>query len=235
MTALEPAPVLDLDAAIQRVSDVLASLQAQRSAPRASVQANGLPAHVAPGELIESAWGNAVVDDLVANDSEHDGFTARMAAIDQVNNTQQVTVDRYNFEFAPGMRQWWCGWGTGPFSSGGGYLAMTDAAGDYSLVQIVGSLSAQFMRPMVVGVSIWVACQGTTGDPQTFLRLNGNPGPFTIAEDVGVAHAGNYTLNLTVVMPVNVGDYLNLTAQQVAGGANLVGGQMRITELRRTG
>lgn len=55
---------LTLEDAIAQVSAVLESLRAAEVAPRAPVLPNGLPGPVAAGELIEAAWGNAVVTSM---------------------------------------------------------------------------------------------------------------------------------------------------------------------------
>jgi len=64
-----PAPdtttaTMTVDEAISQVADVLAQLRATQAVPAAAVDPDGYPSHVAAGELIESAWGNAVVDTL---------------------------------------------------------------------------------------------------------------------------------------------------------------------------
>jgi hypothetical protein len=64
----EPAALVTLDDAgtIDRFEAIVARLEAvvgiAAPAPAAALDANGFPGHVAPDELIESAWGNAVVD-----------------------------------------------------------------------------------------------------------------------------------------------------------------------------
>lgn len=63
MTDTAPAPLSVVDA-IARVEAVLAQLKAVEAQPFAAVLPDGRPDHVAAGELIESAWGNAVVDTL---------------------------------------------------------------------------------------------------------------------------------------------------------------------------
>jgi hypothetical protein len=58
MTVTE-STTAELRALVHRLEHLLAGPDA-----RAATDLDGYPAHVAPGELIESAWGNAVVDTL---------------------------------------------------------------------------------------------------------------------------------------------------------------------------
>lgn len=57
------------DEQLDRLGDLVARLEALGITPpptagTASVNPDGSPGHVAPGELIESAWGNAVADEF---------------------------------------------------------------------------------------------------------------------------------------------------------------------------
>jgi hypothetical protein len=65
--------VEQLDAIVRRLEVIQSALGITDLAvtPRAPVDPDGFPAHVAAGELIESAWGNATVDTLHLLHSRH--------------------------------------------------------------------------------------------------------------------------------------------------------------------
>jgi hypothetical protein len=75
----------DIDAA--RLRTLVAELDRLIASPgpSAAVDPDGTPGHVAAGELIESAWGNAVVDDL-------DDLRQRFPAVQQINNAGTVAT-----------------------------------------------------------------------------------------------------------------------------------------------
>lgn len=62
-----PPPAMSVADAIAQVTEVLAALRAAEApSPLAATDADGFPGAVAAGELIESAWGNAVRSKLFA-------------------------------------------------------------------------------------------------------------------------------------------------------------------------
>lgn len=64
---------MTVDEAIASVEGVLAQLRAVEALAAAPLAAGALPPHVAAGDLITSAWGNAVVDVLTATDAIYAG------------------------------------------------------------------------------------------------------------------------------------------------------------------
>jgi len=61
MSETDTAAPLTVAEAMAQVATILDGLRALEAAPAAAVTADGYPGNVAAGELIESAWGNAVV------------------------------------------------------------------------------------------------------------------------------------------------------------------------------
>jgi hypothetical protein len=68
--SIETADTARLRTLVAELDRLLAS-----PAPLAATDPDGFPAHVASGELIESAWGNAVVDRLHRSHEVDAGFT----------------------------------------------------------------------------------------------------------------------------------------------------------------